>query len=128
MSKKVLLCDDEVHILRAAEINISRAGYDVVTTHDGEQAWKLIQQDPPDLLVTDLQMPRCDGLELAGRIHDDPACKDIQIVMLSAKGYELSRKDLADRGIVELLSKPFSPRQLVSVINKILNPAPLAAK
>ena len=88
MAKKVLLCDDEIHILRAAEIKVSRAGYDVRMAHDGQEAWEMIQQDRPDVLVTDLQMPRCDGLELTARIRGNERTRDLPILMLTAKGFE----------------------------------------
>jgi CheY-like chemotaxis protein len=127
MAKKVLLCDDEIHILRAAEIKVGRSGYDVRIAHDGQEAWEAILKDPPDVLVTDLQMPRCDGLQLTERIRSNPDTKDLPIVMLTAKGFELARQDLREKwNIVEILPKPFSPRELVGLIDKILAPAPAA--
>jgi DNA-binding response OmpR family regulator len=127
MTKKVMLCDDEIHILRAAEIKISRAGYEVRIAHDGQEAWEAMQADPPDALVTDLQMPRCDGMELTARIRGDERLKDLPIVMLTAKGFELARENLAARwGIVEILPKPFSPRQLVGLLDTILGGATAA--
>ncbi|MEX2558449.1 MAG: response regulator, partial [Pirellulales bacterium] len=57
MSKRVLLCDDEIHILRAAELKVRRSGYDVRIARDGQEAWEMIQTDLPDVLVTDVQMP-----------------------------------------------------------------------
>jgi two-component system, OmpR family, alkaline phosphatase synthesis response regulator PhoP len=121
MSKKVLLCDDEIHILRAAEIKVSRAGYEVRIAHDGQEAWELIQQELPDVLVTDVQMPRCDGLELSRRIRNHPATKDLPILMLTAKGYESEYREVAEKsGVVAILAKPFSPRELVRRIDQIL--------
>jgi DNA-binding response OmpR family regulator len=128
MTKKVLLCDDEVHILRAAEIKISRAGYDVRVAHDGQEAWELIQADRPDVLVTDLHMPRCDGLELTARIRGQAELADMPIVMLTAKGFELPKQELIEKWrIVDILPKPFSPRELVALIDKILEGAAAAA-
>jgi CheY-like chemotaxis protein len=129
VTKKVLLCDDEVHILWAAEIKIARAGYDVRIAHDGQEAWELILQDPPDLLVTDVQMPRCDGFELARRIRDNPHTKYLPIVMLTAKGFEFDRQQIMQQwGIAEVLAKPFSPRELAHVIDGLLcdMPAPVS--
>ncbi|MGD9722405.1 MAG: response regulator [Pirellulales bacterium] len=124
MPKKVLLCDDEIHILRAAEIKISRAGYDVSIAHDGEEAWELMAQERPDVLVTDLHMPRCDGLELTARIRGHETLKDVPIIVLTAKGFEMPRQELMDKWhIVAILSKPFSPRELVGLIDKTLSGA-----
>ena len=64
MPKHVLLCDDDVHILRAAEFKFKRAGYEVRTAGDGQEGCELIEQQLPDLVVTDCQMPRLDGFGL----------------------------------------------------------------
>ena len=121
MSHKVLLCDDECHILRAAEIKLSRSGFDVTCAHDGQQAWEIIQQSPPDILVTDLQMPRMDGLELSRRVRENPATRTLPILVLSAKGFEPSHRELAAKhGALAFLPKPFSPRELLKCIENVL--------
>ncbi|HEY1785315.1 MAG TPA: response regulator [Pirellulales bacterium] len=122
MGKKVLLCDDEAHILRAAQIKLSHAGYDVSTAADGQEAWEAIAANPPDILVTDLQMPRMDGLELSRRVRDTPATAHLPILMLTAKGFELAHLELAEKcGVLAVLPKPFSPRELVRYIDTILS-------
>lgn len=121
MTHKILLCDDEAHILRASEFKFQRAGYDVRCAADGEEAWESIQQDVPDIVVTDLQMPRLDGLGLARRIKDDPRTNHLPVIMLTARGFELSPEELNDQfGIRVLLSKPFSPRELSRLVEQIL--------
>jgi DNA-binding response OmpR family regulator len=121
MTKKVLLCDDEIHILRAAELKVSRAGHDVRIARDGEQAWRMILEDLPDVLVTDVQMPRCDGFELSRRIREDERTRELPILMLTAKGFELEQQELMERwGIVDIVAKPFSPRELVRRIDAVL--------
>ena len=122
MGKKVLLCDDEAHILRAAQIKLSHAGYDVSTAADGQEAWEAIAANPPDILVTDLQMPRMDGLELSRRVRETPATAHLPILMLTAKGFELAHLELAEKcGVLAVLPKPFSPRELVRYIDTILS-------
>jgi two-component system alkaline phosphatase synthesis response regulator PhoP len=121
MTKKVLLCDDEIHILRAAELKVARAGYEVRIARDGQQAWEMIQEELPDVLVTDVQMPRMDGFELSRRIRDCDATKELPILMLTAKGFELEQQELMEKwGIIDILSKPFSPRELVRLIDQIV--------
>jgi two-component system, OmpR family, alkaline phosphatase synthesis response regulator PhoP len=121
MSKRILLCDDELHILRAAEFKFVRAGFGVQCASDGEEAWALIERDTPDIVVTDCQMPRLSGLELAKRMKEDPATSHVPIIMLSAKGFELSpERLLAEYGIRKLLGKPFSPRELFNVVEALL--------
>ena len=129
MAKKVLLCDDETHILRAAQIKLSHAGYDVSTAADGQEAWESILASPPDLLVTDLQMPRLDGLELSRRVRETPATAHLPILMLTAKGFELTHLELAEKtGVLAVLPKPFSPRELVRYIDSVLGGAAVASQ
>ena len=121
MAKKVLLCDDEIHILRAAEHKMSRAGYLVRIARDGQEAWEMIQQELPDVLVTDVQMPRMDGFQLSQQIRGNPATKDLPILMLTAKGFELEQQELMEKwGILDIVPKPFSPRELVRQVDRIL--------
>ena len=119
MSKNVLLCDDEIHIVRTAEIRLSQAGFTVRIAHDGQEAWQAILEDQPDLVVTDLQMPRVDGLELIRRIRTNASTKDLPVIMLTAKGFELARDEMMEKwGIFAILSKPFSPRELARLIDQ----------
>ncbi len=121
MSKRILICDDDLHILRAAEFKLKRAGFEVQCAGDGQEAWERIQKQCPDILVTDCQMPRLDGLALAERVRANPKTAGLPIVMLTAKGYELSHDNLSEEfGIAALLAKPFSPRELLKCVEQIL--------
>ena len=121
MTKKVLLCDDEIHILRAAEHKLSRAGYLVRIARDGQEAWEMIQQELPDVLVTDVQMPRMDGFQLSQQIRSNRVTKDLPILMLTAKGFELEQQEMMEKwGILDIVAKPFSPRELVRQLDQIL--------
>jgi len=122
MAKRILLCDDETHILRAAEFKFKRAGYDVVTALDGQEGWERICEQLPDIVVTDCQMPRLSGLGLAERISQDPTTAHLPVIMLSAKGFELSSEELKRQfGIRCLIGKPFSPRELFARVEAVLN-------
>lgn len=128
MPKRVLLCDDEIHILRAAEFKFKRAGYDVQVAGDGEEAWEMIQAGRPDLLITDFQMPRLDGLGLIRRVRENPATRDLPVLMLTAKGFELSPDRLAEEwDVIGVIAKPFSPRELLRIAEKTLEGQPAAA-
>jgi DNA-binding response OmpR family regulator len=122
MTKRILLCDDELHILRAAEFKFKRGGYEVQLANDGQEGWEKIQQSRPDIVVTDCQMPRLSGLGLAERIKTNPQTAGLPVIMLSAKGFELSSEELrTSYGICTLMSKPFSPRELFARVEAILN-------
>lgn len=126
MSYSVLLCDDEIPILRAAEFKIRKAGHDVRIASDGEEAWLRVQERMPDILVTDCQMPRLDGLGLIRRLRQHEATRNLPVLMLTAKGYELDREELAQKwNVLELIAKPFSPRALLDTITRVLDSEPV---
>jgi two-component system, OmpR family, alkaline phosphatase synthesis response regulator PhoP len=121
LTRRILLCDDELHILRAAEFKFKRAGYDVVCANDGQEGWERIEERLPDIVVTDCQMPRLSGLGLAERIRQTPATAELPVIMLSAKGFEISPAELRERyGIRGLMPKPFSPRELFARVEAVL--------
>jgi two-component system, OmpR family, alkaline phosphatase synthesis response regulator PhoP len=124
MTKRILLCDDEVHILRAAEFKLKKAGYEVETAGDGEEGWEAIQARKPDMLITDCQMPRLTGLGLLQRVREHAETAELPAIMLTAKGFELSHEELAEKwGVIAVVAKPFSPRELLERVNAILGEA-----
>ncbi|MFM9961351.1 MAG: response regulator [Planctomycetaceae bacterium] len=121
MTHRVHICDDEPYILLAVSLKFSKSGFEVTTANDGEAAWVSMQRQPPHLLITDLQMPRLDGLGLIKRMRADPALCDIPVILLTAKGFELDEDELRDEyGVHHLVCKPFSPRQLVALTHSLL--------
>jgi two-component system, OmpR family, alkaline phosphatase synthesis response regulator PhoP len=121
MTKRILLCDDEIHILRAAEFKLKKAGYGVRIAGDGQEAWAAIQEQKPDLLITDCQMPRMDGFGLVEKVREDPQTADLPVFMLTAKGFELSHDELAEKwNVMAVIAKPFSPRELLQRVNAVL--------
>ena len=127
--KCVLLCDDEYHILRAAEFKFRRAGFDVLCASDGVEACERIDERIPDAIVTDCQMPRMNGLELIERLHADPRTRDVPVLMLTAKGYELSVRSLREQfNVVDVVAKPFSPRELLKRVEKLVSGEALTAE
>ena len=123
MSKKVLVVDDETHILQVVSLKLRNAGFEVVTATDGEEALDVMATDRPDLLITDLQMPVMNGVELCCRMRDNPALRDVPAMMLTARGYSLEPEDMSRTGLRAVLSKPFSPRELLATVQEILGPA-----
>ena len=121
MTKHVLLCDDEIFILRAAEFKLKNAGYSVQIVADSQEAWEAVQARKPDILVTDCQMPRMNGLELVEQLRKNPDTRELPVLMLTAKGYELSHERLAEKfNVIAVIAKPFSPRELLRSIDEIL--------
>jgi len=127
IAKKILVADDETHILNVVSLKLRNAGFDVVTAADGEEAFELAVSERPDLLITDYHMPQLSGLELCRKLKHDPVTAKIPAIMLTARGYELDLKDTHDSGILRMLSKPFSPRALLTTVNEVLLEAATAA-
>jgi two-component system, OmpR family, alkaline phosphatase synthesis response regulator PhoP len=98
-----------------------------VTASDGLEALELAQTERPDLLITDYHMPQLSGLELCQRLKQDPVTAKIPTIMLTARGYQLDLQDTEQNGILRMLSKPFSPRHLLSTVNEVLAAASTAA-
>ena len=121
MTRRILLCDDEVHILRAAEFKFKHAGFEVRTAADGQEGWELIQEQKPDILITDYQMPRLDGFGLVQRVRQCEDTTDLPIIMLTAKGLEISHEELSRQwNVAAVIGKPFSPRELLKRVEQIL--------
>jgi len=129
MPKRVLLCDDDVYILRAAEFKLKRAGYEVRTAGDGQEGWELIQEQVPDVVITDCQMPRLDGFGLLRRIRENPETESLPVMMLTAKGFEIDEQAAASEyDVREVIAKPFSPRELLQKVDALLADQPAAVE
>ncbi len=126
--KTILVADDESHILNVVSLKLRNAGFRIVCARDGQEAYDLVLLEKPDLLITDYQMPELTGLELCQKLHLLPEFANLPAIMLSARGYQLEEKDTAASGIVTMISKPFSPRQLLSAVEQVIssNVAPVA--
>ena len=118
--KTILVADDETHILHVVSLKLRNAGFNVLTARDGQEALEMAQQEQPDLIITDYHMPQLSGLELCQRLKQDPTTRDIPAIMLTARGYHLEPHDTQESGILRMLSKPFSPRQLLTTVNEML--------
>src|SRR6267378_5740593 len=114
--KTILVADDESHILHVVSLKLRNAGYIVITARDGQEALELALAEPPDLLITDYHMPQLSGLELCRRLKQKPSTSRVPAIMLTARGYDLEPADTQSSGILRMLSKPFSPRQLLATV------------
>lgn len=120
-SKTILVADDESHILHVVSLKLRNAGFRVLTARDGQEALEMAQQEHPDLLITDYHMPQLSGLELCQRLKQDARTSSIPAIMLTARGYHLEPQDTEQSGILRMLSKPFSPRHLLSTVTEVLS-------
>ena len=118
--QKIMVVDDEVHILHVVSLKLRHAGYEVITAQDGGEALELAQIERPDLVITDYQMPGLSGLELCQRLKRSAATRQIPALMLTARGFVLDPEAMETAGIKTCLHKPFSPREVLRVVEEML--------
>jgi two-component system alkaline phosphatase synthesis response regulator PhoP len=121
MPKKILAVDDERHIVRLVEVNLQRAGYDVVTAFDGREALEKVQSERPDLIVLDVMMPYMDGFEVLKRLKQDPVTAQIPVIMLTAKAQDADVFRGWQSGVDCYLTKPFNPMELLTFVKRIFD-------
>jgi len=126
-AKTILVADDESHILSVVSLKLRNAGFRVLTAADGQEALDVTLHERPDLLITDYHMPRLSGLELCRLLKQDPSTCSMPAIMLTARGYHLEPHDMELSGILKMMSKPFSPRQLLATVNEVLGLTAAAA-
>jgi two-component system phosphate regulon response regulator PhoB len=120
MRSKILVVDDEPEAVELLEFNLKKAGFDVISAPDGAQALKKARSALPNLIVLDLMLPEMDGLEVCKILRRDPGTARIPIIMLTAKASEVDRIVGLELGADDYVTKPFSPRELVLRVNKVL--------
>jgi DNA-binding response OmpR family regulator len=124
MKGKILIAEDEPHILELIKFTLSDS-FEILEAEDGEQALKVIEENkdnPPDLVLLDVMMPRMNGYEVCEKLKSNTETKDIIITMLSAKGQIQERMEGMRKGADHYITKPFDPialkEQLEIIVNK----------
>jgi CheY-like chemotaxis protein len=118
--RKVLVADDEIHIVHVVAIKLRNNGFEVISAANGAEAFELACEEKPDIIVTDFQMPVMTGVQLVEKLRRNEATKDIPVIMLTARGFAVEDGQKEDLQISEFLSKPFSPKELLRSIEDIL--------
>jgi len=118
--KKILVADDEIHIIYVVAVKLRNNGYEVITAENGAEALDLALEEKPDIIVTDLQMPIMTGLEFVEKLRKNDSTKDIPVIMLTARSFCIE-DDIKERlRISDCLGKPFSPKELLRNIEDVL--------
>lgn len=117
--KKILIADDEPDILEIIQYNLTREGYDVITAKDGDDALVKAKSSQPQLIVLDIMMPKKNGVEVCEILRAQPAFKDTLIIFLTALNDESSQIKGLETGADDYVSKPISPKVLVSRVNAL---------
>jgi chemosensory pili system protein ChpA (sensor histidine kinase/response regulator) len=119
MPGSIFLVDDELHVAQILGRRLEREGYSIETARDGVEAFDRIAESLPDVIISDLQMPRLDGLGLAEQLKADPRTASIPIVMLTSRGHRADDETVSRTNIVRLIAKPFSSHEMVKVVGEV---------
>ena len=115
--RKILVVDDEPQIIKFITMNLEAEGFRVCSAHDGYEALEKVTRELPDLIILDVMMPDMDGFETLKRIRE---LSSVPVIFLSVKGQELDRVHGLDLGADDYMTKPLSPRELLSRIRAVL--------
>ncbi len=117
---KILVIDDEEHILELLKFNLELSGFDVCVSSEANQAIELIGKEKPDLLLLDWMLPKISGIDILKKIRQDENIYDLPVIMLTAKNMEDDKIQGLNVGADDYITKPFSIKELMARINTIL--------
>ena len=112
----VLVIDDSPTILKVVQLVLTKAGFRVITAEDGEQGILRAKEERPSLILLDFVMPRMNGYQVCRALADDEGLKDVPVVLMSAKGDQVGERFVKVMGIVDYITKPFSPEAITAVV------------
>jgi DNA-binding response OmpR family regulator len=119
-AQKILIVEDDKNISKLVKYNLEKAGFACEATITGEEALDILNNQPIDLVILDIMLPKMDGLEICKRIKQNQKFSSIPVVMMTAKGEEVDRVVGFELGADDYIVKPFSPRELLLRIKAIL--------
>jgi two-component system chemotaxis response regulator CheY len=121
MAKKILVVDDSETVRQVLQLTLSNAGFSVIEAIDGFDALdKLAATKPVDMVITDLNMPKIDGLQLIKKIREEGQYRFTPIVMLTTESSEEKKREGREAGASGWIVKPFKPEQLLKVVKMVL--------
>jgi two-component system alkaline phosphatase synthesis response regulator PhoP len=118
--KKILVVDDEKDLTTLVSLHMKMAGFEVLTANNGEKALDLSREEKPDLIILDLMLPKIDGWQVCERLRQDIATQDIPVIMLTARAETEDKLKGFESGADDYVTKPFSPRELVARVKRVL--------
>ncbi len=120
MARTIMTADDSASVRQMINFTLKQAGYDVVEAKDGVDALEKLNDAPVNMLITDLNMPRMDGIELIQKVRAMPSYKFIPIIMLTTESQASKKMEGKAAGATGWIVKPFKPEQLLAVVKKVL--------
>jgi DNA-binding response OmpR family regulator len=116
MATRVLIAEDEPHIVESLSFVLSRDGFEVSSVLDGEAAIQRLHTSPPDMMILDVMLPKVNGFEVLKLIRSDPALRSLPVIVLTAKGQAQDRLMAEKIGVDHFMTKPFSNRDIVEQV------------
>jgi CheY-like chemotaxis protein len=120
MPSRILIVDDEPHMIRLAELSLRKGGYELYTARNGREAVEAALAKKPDLIIMDVLMPEMNGLQALQALKATAETASIPVIMLTARGAQLTRQEAETSGASVFLTKPFSPTQLLAEAQRVL--------
>ncbi|KKN81263.1 hypothetical protein LCGC14_0321000 [marine sediment metagenome] len=124
MAYKILVVDDEAHILHVVSLKLCKAGLDVITAQDGEEGLETFLAEHPDLIITDFQMPRMTGVEFCKEVRRQEQAHHVPVILLTARGFDVDPSEIMAADIAAVLEKPFSPQEVLTRVQQLLPEKP----
>ncbi len=118
--KKILVVDDESHIVKMVESRLQANGYEVISAADGDEGLKLARSESPDLIILDLMLPKLDGYKICRMLKFDEKYRHIPVIMFSARAQETDRKLGMETGADAYIVKPFKSEEMLAKIRELL--------
>jgi DNA-binding response OmpR family regulator len=117
---KVLVIDDDPVIVELLRVNFEIEGFEVLSAGDGREGYDRARSDRPDVVLSDIMMPRFDGLQLLTKLKRDPITRALPVILLSAKAQNAEVQQGLDLGADDYVTKPFDPLELIDRVNAVL--------
>lgn len=120
LEEKILIVDDEEHIVELLKFNLQNVGYNVFTAFNGLDALKIAKEEKPNLMLLDVMLPGLDGLDVCKEVKRNNATRNTSIIMLTAKSEEVDKILGLELGADDYITKPFSIRELLARVKAVL--------
>lgn len=121
MNKKILVVDDEPHLLLLMEARLKASGYEVLTAADGQTALEMAKKQNPDLMILDLMLPKMDGYKVCALLKKDMRYSRIPIILFSARAQQEDMKMGEEAGADAYITKPFEPKRLLAKMEELIS-------
>jgi DNA-binding response OmpR family regulator len=120
MRRKIVLIDDDPITVAIMAAALAKAGYDVYTARDGETGLSIVERESPDLVVTDLLIPKSDGIAVCRKIRESPASKSTKVIVMSALRNPTMQREAKGCGADLFLEKPVNPQTFLAAIERLI--------